>query len=307
MFYVFLKVIKTKEEDFEEKKAMDRRRFIKLGAAAAVAAGIAATVPLPFAQTDANQDNGSATQLNQLQSQNSALQSQLDSSQGIITLSINEQLELDAIVETIIPTDSNGPGAKEAGVIYFIDRQLTGEYGNNARWYMKGQFVLSGQPGPITVDGITYPQGTPTVPFTGPTFQYNLPMREFWRIGLSSLQTYSNSVYGRNVQDLTAEEITQLLTDLYNNVPTNFGNIVPRDFFNELIFMTWSGFLMDPLYGGNIGMVGWLHTGFTGANMADSFNEGRNVLELMVADRPTRFPPHSLGEFQRTLNLIGGS
>jgi gluconate 2-dehydrogenase gamma chain len=307
MFYVFLKVIKTKEEDFEEKKAMDRRRFIKLGAAAAVAAGIAATVPLPFAQTDANQDNGSATQLNQLQSQNSALQSQLDSSQGIITLSINEQLELDAIVETIIPTDSNGPGAKEAGVIYFIDRQLTGEYGNNARWYMKGPFVLSGQPGPITVDGITYPQGTPTVPFTGPTFQYNLPMREFWRIGLSSLQTYSNSVYGRNVQDLTAEEITQLLTDLYNNVPTNFGNIVPRDFFNELIFMTWSGFLMDPLYGGNIGMVGWLHTGFTGANMADSFNEGRNVLELMVADKPTRFPPHSLGEFQRTLNLIGGS
>ncbi len=307
MFYVFLKVIKTKEEDFEEKKAMDRRRFIKLGAAAAVAAGIAATVPLPFAQTDANQDNGSATQLNQLQSQNSALQSQLDSSQGIITLSINEQLELDAIVETIIPTDSNGPGAKEAGVIYFIDRQLTGEYGNNARWYMKGPFVLSGQPGPITVDGITYPQGTPTVPFTGPTFQYNLPMREFWRIGLSSLQTYSNSVYGRNVQDLTAEEITQLLTDLYNNVPTNFGNIVPRDFFNELIFMTWSGFLMDPLYGGNIGMVGWLHTGFTGANMADSFNEGRNVLELMVADKPTRFPPHSLGEFQRTLNLLGGS
>jgi hypothetical protein len=172
---------------------------------------------------------------------------------------------------------------------------------------MKGPFVLSGQPGPITVDGITYPQGTPTVPFTGPTFQYNLSMREFWRIGLSSLQTYSNSVYGRNVQDLTAEEITQLLTDLYNNVPTNFGNIVPRDFFNELIFMTWSGVLMDPLYGGNIGMVGWLHTGFTGANMADSFNEGRNVLELMVADKPTRFPPHSLGEFQRTLNLIGGS
>jgi gluconate 2-dehydrogenase gamma chain len=306
MFYVFLKVIKIKE-DFEEKKIMGRRRFIKLGAAAAVAAGIAATVPLPFAQTDANQDNGLATQVNQLQNQNATLQSQIDSSQGIITLSINEQRMLEAIVETIIPTDSNGPGAKEAGVIYFIDHQLAGEYGNNARWYMKGPFVLSGQPGPLTVDGTTYPQGTPKVPYTGPTFQYNLTMREFWRIGLSALQNYANSVYAGNVEDLDANQITQLLTDLFNNVPTNFGNIVPLDFFNELIFMTWSGFLMDPLYGGNAGMVGWLHTGFTGANMADSFNENRNVMELMVADRPTRFIPHNLGEFQKTLNLIGGS
>lgn len=298
----FLKVIKTRNEASKGHKQMGRRRFIKYGAAAAVAVGIAATVkiPLPLAQT-------STGQTTQQQDQTTALQEQITSNQGIITLSISEQRELEAIVEAIIPTDSNGPGAKEAGVIYFIDHQLAGEYGTNARWYMKGPFVLSGQTGPITVGGITYTQGSPKVPYVGPTFQYDLPMREFWRTGLSALETYSNSAYSKNVENLTADQIRQVLTDLFNNKPANFGNIVPLDFFNELIFMTWSGFLMDPVYGGNIGMVGWSYTGFTGANMGDAFNENRNVLQLMVADKPTRYSPHSLGDFEKTLNIIGGS
>src|ERR1700759_1768758 len=29
----------------------------------------------------------------------------------------------------LIPTDANGPGATEAGVVYFIDRQLSADYG----------------------------------------------------------------------------------------------------------------------------------------------------------------------------------
>jgi gluconate 2-dehydrogenase gamma chain len=289
-----------------------RRKFLKYAAAGAIGAGIASAIEIPLLDNALNNDNNTInnqkSQISQLQSQNSNLQSQLNTAQSqltgtqaFLTLGVNEQKAVEAIVETIIPTDSNGPGAKEAGVIFFIDHQLAGDYGNNAGVYMKDPFIPAGQSGPITVGGITYSDGSPTEPYSGPAYQYDLSLREFWRIGILALETYSNSAYGKNFEDLTEDQKTQVLTDLYNNKPTSFSNIKPQDFFNEVIFMTWSGFLMDPAYGGNAGMVGWTLTGFTGADMGDSFNDGRKVTQLMVADKPTRFPPHSIGEFQKAM------
>ena len=78
-------------------------------------------------------------------SQSQSLQTELDTMTGFLRLGVNEQTLLEAIVETIIPTDSNGPGAKEAGVIYFIDRQLASDYGTSGTMYMEGPFVLTGQ------------------------------------------------------------------------------------------------------------------------------------------------------------------
>ncbi len=270
-----------------------RLEFIKIGGAAAVGFGVASAIEIPILQN----------QINVANNQNSQEQAQLNSQQSFLTLGVNEQKELEAIVETIIPTDQNGPGAKEAGVIFFIDHQLASDYGNNARMYMKGPFVPPGQAGPITVNNVEYAQGTPAEPYTGPAYQYSLSLREFWRIGLLALQTYSNSAFGKNFEDLSIDQRTQALTDLYNNKPSTISNILPKDFFNEIIFMTWSGFLMDPGYGGNVNMVGWKLTGFTGANMGDAFKEGRDVTKLMVASTPTRFPPHSQGEFQKA---VGG-
>jgi gluconate 2-dehydrogenase gamma chain len=269
---------------------VSRREFIKIGAAGAIGFGIASAIEIPIFEQ----------QLSSKNSEVKSLQSEVtSSSQTFLTLSSNEQKEVEAIVETIIPTDSNGAGAKEAGVIFFIDHQLAGDYGNNAKMYMKGPFVPAGKTGQITVDGITYSEGTATQIYSGPEYQYNMSLREFWRTGLLALETYTNSAYGKNFEDLTATQQNQALTDLYDNKPTSFSNIVPKDFFSEVMFMAWSGFLMDPAYGGNSGKVGWTLTGFTGADMGDTFNNGRQVMQLMVASKPTRFPSHSLGEFQK--------
>ena len=271
---------------------INRREFIKIGAAAAIGAGVASAIEIPILESVIGSKSSDVK----------SLQSQVTSAQqAFLILNRDEQKELEAMVETIIPTDSNGPGAKEAGVIFFIDHQLANEYGNNGRMYMQGPFVMTAQAGPITVGGITYSDGVPAYTFTGPVYQYNFLMREFWRNGLSAVETYSNSAYGGNFENLTSTQQVQVLNDLYNNKPAtaNFNNIIPLDFFNELIFMTYSGFLMDPIYGGNANMVGWTLTGFTGANRGDTFKEGRNVLALMVASKPTRYPPHSLGEYDQ--------
>ena len=244
-------------------------------------------------------------QVSTLSSQASGLQAQLDTVSGFIALSVDEQNCLTAVVDAIIPSDSSGVGAKEAGAIYFIDRQLATDYGHSANMYMDGPFVPPGVTTAVTVNDlqgrpVTYSQGTFAAPAGGGySFQYPLNMREFWRVGLGALEAYSNGAYGGSFEKLSPANQASALDDLWSNKPTNFGEIVPSDFAWELFYMTWSGFLTDPLYGGNRNMVGWVYTAFNGVNTGNFYNEGHTAKELMVATTPTRLQPVSLAQFQK--------
>src|SRR5689334_19113659 len=59
---------------------------------------------------------------------------------GYLYFTQSEAAAIDAIVDRLIPTDDLGPGAKDAGVTVFIDRQLTGPYGGHDWLYMEGPF-----------------------------------------------------------------------------------------------------------------------------------------------------------------------
>jgi gluconate 2-dehydrogenase gamma chain len=50
-----------------------------------------------------------------------------------------------AACERILPRDERGPGATDAGVVIYIDRQLAGPYGHDRYRYTKGPFVDSGR------------------------------------------------------------------------------------------------------------------------------------------------------------------
>lgn len=287
-----------------------RREFLKLGMAAAGSALVASAIEIPlFANQTSSLKNQLTTANNQLTTANTqiaGLQSLVNAGSGFISLSVSEQSLLEAIVETIIPSDASGPGAKEAAVIHFIDRQLAGDYGQSANMFMDGPFVTAGQAGPITVNSltgtpITYVDGAPKPRVgAGTRYQYPVNMREFWRIGLAALQTYANSsAYGGNFQTLSATNQLQLLKDLWANTLASFGNIIPQDFAYELTFMTWAGFLMDPIYGGNKNMVGWTYTGFNGVNFGNFYGEGLDQRTLMIATSPTRLRPASLAQFQQ--------
>ena len=287
-----------------------RREFLKLGLAAAASAVTASAIEIPLFN---NQNSSMQTKLNNVNSQLSSANSQLSSANtqisnlktrvntvvGFISLSVTEQSLLEKIVETIIPTDAD-PGAKEAGVIYFIDRQLAGDYGQSANMFMDGPFVPPGQAGPITVGTQTYSAGSPKPRVgAGTNYQYPLNLREFWRVGLVALQAYANSAYAGNFETLSSANQLLLLQDLWANKPTTFSNILPSDFAYELVFMTWAGFLMDPLYGGNQNMVGWTYTGFNGTNFGNFYGEGHDPKVLMVATTPTRLKPASLAQYQQ--------
>ena len=57
--------------------------------------------------------------------------------------SAGEARVIAAACERIFPSDASGPGAKEAGVVIYIDRQLAGPYGADKYRYTKGPFVES--------------------------------------------------------------------------------------------------------------------------------------------------------------------
>ena len=50
---------------------------------------------------------------------------------------------IEAACARIFPSDASGPGATEAGVIVYIDRQLAGPYGRDKYRYTKGPWVES--------------------------------------------------------------------------------------------------------------------------------------------------------------------
>ena len=295
-----------------------RRNFLKISAGIVAGAAIASVVQVPLYANVVSSRNEQVKTLNtqlvqanqqisSLQAQVSTLEVRVNTTTGFMTLGVSEQAAVAAIVETIIPSDSTGPGAKEAGAIYFIDRQLAADYGRSANMFTEGPFFLTGQTGPVTVNGLTYTGGCPVVRVgAGTRYQYSLTMREFWRTGIAALETYANSAYGGNFETLTASQQTQVLQDLWSNIPKTFSDIVPEDFAYELTFMTWAGFLMDPLYGGNQSMVGWQYTGYNGVNLGNAYNEGLTQKQLMVASSPTRLQPASLAQFQNPSGSSSG-
>lgn len=311
-----------------------RREFLKIGLAAAGGALAGSAVEIPLFS---NQNSSMQTALNNANNQLTNTKNRLATLTGFLSLSVSEQALVEAIVETIIPSDSTGPGAKEAGVIYFIDRQLAGDYGQSANMFMQAPHLPPNIPAgsftvPVSMGWVNAPApagggGTVTSvpPYTlgtasprvgsGINYQYSMNLREFWRVGLLALSgdkkhSYANLAYGGNFETLSPSNQNQVLLDIWNGAPTTkyvsaddltgFSNIVPSDFAYEVTFMTWAGFLMDPIHGGNQNMVGWEYVGFNGVNLGNAYGEGLSQKTLMVASSPTRLRPASLAQYQKT-------
>ena len=87
----------------------------------------------------------------------------------------------------IFPTDAAGPGANEAGVVIYIDRQLAGPYGHDKYRYTKGPF-------------------TESVPEHG--FQGKESPRDIYRAGIVSLEGFADLTPEKQDEKLRSMERT---------------------------------------------------------------------------------------------------
>lgn len=176
---------------------------------------------------------------------------------------------IEAAAARLIPTDDLGPGATEAGVVFFIDRQLTKEHeGFRGPIYNQGPF-LAGEP----------TQGDQSL----------LSMPDRFRIGILGMEHYARQIYdGRGFAQLDPDEQDRILRDMEDGTADLFSStltappaeqqpppfdasaqsgITAKAFFELLLSYTIAGFFADPVHGGNRDMVGWKMIGFPGAQM----------------------------------------
>ncbi len=60
--------------------------------------------------------------------------------QGLQFFTLEQAEIVQEMANRIYPSDENGPGAPEAGVVYFIDRQMNQDWGQGENWYMEPPF-----------------------------------------------------------------------------------------------------------------------------------------------------------------------
>jgi gluconate 2-dehydrogenase gamma chain len=149
---------------------------------------------------------------------------------------------LDAAVERLIPTDELGPGARDAGVTCYIDRQLASVWGTHGRNYRSGPWL----------DG-TPEQG----------YQSRLTPQEVYRIGIREINDYCRAQHGKLFEHLPAATQDEVLKALEKD-RVELPSLASRLFFDLLWRNTEEGFFADPLYGGNRGKAGWKLLGFPG-------------------------------------------
>jgi len=134
-----------------------------------------------------------------------------------------------AACERIFPSDENGPGAKEAGVVIYIDRQLAGPYGRDEMRYKQGPFF---EPDPA---------------WGG--YQGKESPQEIYRAGVRTL--------GEDFVTLAPEQQDERLRRIEKTL-----------FFQMLRDHTIEGMFSDPLHGGNADLVGWQLIGYPGPVMS---------------------------------------
>lgn len=155
----------------------------------------------------------------------------------------DEAAFIEAAVERLIPADETGPGALDAGVPVFIDRQLAGAWGAGAELYRSGPWQ-AGKP----------EQGY-QLPFTPAEL-----FRNALRAITEELRNSNRSSFGK----LKAEDQDAYLRTLESK-SRDLGGVPSNVFFDSLLEMTIEGFFSDPVYGGNKDMIGWKLIGFPGA------------------------------------------
>jgi gluconate 2-dehydrogenase gamma chain len=164
-------------------------------------------------------------------------------------LTATEIAFIEAAVARLIPADELGPGAREAGVSYFIDQQLAGAYGTMARNYRQGP----------------WPEGTPQQ-----GYQSRLTPQELYRAAIPAVDAACVARFQMPFHQLQEVEQDRVLTELETGKMA-LASVPGALFFNLLLANTIEGFFADPIYGGNRGKIGWKLVGFPG--VAASYGE----------------------------------
>ena len=181
-----------------------------------------------------------------------------------------EAATVEAFVERLIPTDDLSPSGKDCGCAIYIDRQLAGPYGHFEGYYMAGPFQKG-----------TKEQGPQSAETPAQTY----------RKALAAFDNACRAKYsGKAFAELADEQKDNAIKGLETGT-LKLEGIDAQTFFKLILKDTQTGFLADPIYGGNKDMVSWKMIGFPGAHYdyrdwIDKHNQPVTLPTVGIVDHP---------------------
>lgn len=196
--------------------------------------------------------------------------------QGLEYFTMQQARVVHDMTARIYPSDDNGPGAPEAGVVYFIDGQLNSAWGHGERWYMQAPFAGVNptdpfeddpeEPADVEQDEGEVPWGE-TTPAQTQGWQYPFAPNEAYDLGIWAIEEHVQDEYDEDsYADLDEDQQEEVLEAMEDDDVEPFEEIEleASGFFLLVRQNTLEGMFSDPMYGGNREMIGWRLKGFPG-------------------------------------------
>ena len=254
----------------QEQKRISRRSFLKMaGASLGIAVGAAAC--------DVMQQEELATQPTDVPLSNREQYPGVPGPSdmpppGVLGFFTPEEARtVEALTATLLPGTPDDPGAREAGVVFYIDGLLWYDRGFGTRTYYRPPFAMSYEGNsPPTFRNLTNTDilWVPKDMISRFGWQSILTPREFYRMGIMAVNNYANSNHGGKYADLSEEQQEEIMTALADDEMDPIGGLPSSEFFNLLRDHTIEGMFGDPVYRGNRDLVGWKLIGYPGAQRA---------------------------------------
>ena len=210
---------------------LSRRDIFKVAAT-----GLVAALPLSDAVAQAQKAGNAAAAATQTHQKSSK------QTKTYLFFQPEEAAFIEAAVARLIPADDKWPGALEADVPNYMDKQLAGAWGAGERLYRSGPWK----------EGL-------------PTQGYQLPFTpaELFRAAIRGIRAQL-STKGTPFEMMAPAQQDAYLKSL-ETTDFDLDGVPSKVFFSSLWQMTQEGFFSDPVYGGNKDMVSWKMIGFPGA------------------------------------------
>lgn len=258
-------------QNMKRKGYISRRDFLKISALAAAGIGISACEPLLAKK--AGVSTMMPMQMHLPDQYPDIPFAPPQPPPNILTvLTADEGKEVEALTARIYPGDVSDPGAREAGVTNFIDKQLAFHDGFVEYTYTHPPHAKAyegDQPPDQKSDELGEIVWVKKSEIERYGYQSIRKPVDRYRAGLKSVNDYSISKFGKKYVDLSETEQDQVLSDMEaGNAADFFKDPTDKQFFKMLQNDTIQGMFSDPAYGGNRDMIGWKQIGYPGAQRA---------------------------------------
>lgn len=216
-----------------------------------------------------------------------------------------EARTVEAIAERIIPGDGRSPGATQAGVVYYIDRAISGFSTGLQRVYRLGlreldvlctrrysaSFVtLNAEQQDEVIRRLLGPESGEAASAAKGVGEddYDFDRTAGHQDHAVEQPRASGPGDGTALSGLSGQGDEQRTIDV----------ALLRRFFAVIREHTMEGFFCDPLYGGNRGAVGWRLVGFPGVQW------GYTAEQMKPGYDGTQIPVKTLSDLRRELNSL---